>query len=155
MIIILNNLNERLRSEVERVGVSQLSRELGIARNTLYNWCEKGNIPLDKLLVLKDYGLNVDYIITGHKSAPSVSPEALVIAQKYEQANTEIKNKVLILLLTGSDTTKNEVINKKNTVQGQQVGDNNQQDNHSGSVQKATVKVKKPKNGTIVGIKNN
>ena len=60
-----------------------------------------------------------------------------------------------MLLLSSSQATENVVINKENTVQGQQVGDNNQQDNHFGSVQKATVKVKKPKNGTIVGIKNN
>ena len=55
-----------------------------------------------------------------------------------------------MLLLSSSQATENVVINKENTVQGQQVGDNNQQDNHFGSVQKATVKVKKPKNGTIV-----
>ncbi|PAX02517.1 Cro/Cl family transcriptional regulator, partial [Acinetobacter baumannii] len=98
MIIILNSFNERLRSEVERIGVSKLARDLGIARNTLYNWCEKGNIPLDKLLILSDYGLDVSYVITGQKMVTTINPESAIVAQKYEQANAEIKNKVLMML---------------------------------------------------------
>ncbi|MDC5071312.1 helix-turn-helix domain-containing protein [Acinetobacter baumannii] len=149
----MNNINERLRAEVDRVGVSRLSRDLGIARNTLYNWCEKGNIPLDKLLLLKDYGLDVDYVITGQKSAPPVGPEGLIVAHKFEQTTTEIKNKVLMLLLTGSDGTEKGIKNQDNTVQGQQLGDNNHQTNHHKTTQKSSVKVKK-NDGNITGIKN-
>lgn len=155
MIIILNNINERLRSEVDRIGVSQLSRDLGIARNTLYNWCEKGNIPLDKLLLLKDYGLDVDYIITGQKSAPLVSAEALIIAQKYEQSITEIKNKVLMLLLSGEDATKNVVTKISNTGNGTQYNAKKQTVNNAPVTQNKTkVKVRKQRGDIVNGDKH-
>ena len=47
------------------------------------------------------------------------------------------------------------VINKDNVVNGQLVGDNNEQINNFGDTQSSTVKVKKMRKGTIVGIKNN
>ncbi|WOE43157.1 XRE family transcriptional regulator [Acinetobacter chinensis] len=56
---------QRLRSEIERIGVSELARKAGVARNSLYNWSEKGNIPMDKLFLLAEYGVNVDYILNG------------------------------------------------------------------------------------------
>ncbi len=65
MCNILNNFNERLRAEVERIGVSELARRIGGTRNTLYNWCEKGNIPLDKLMLLGQHGVDVQYIVLG------------------------------------------------------------------------------------------
>lgn len=59
---------ERLRSEIDRIGVSELARASGFARNSLYNWSDKGNIPLDKLLLLGEFGVDVDYVVSG-KSA--------------------------------------------------------------------------------------
>ena len=56
---------QRLRSEIERIGVSELARKAGVARNSLYNWSEKGNIPMDKLFLLAEYGVYVDYILNG------------------------------------------------------------------------------------------
>ena len=67
MLVILNRLAERLRAEVDRIGISDLARKTGSARNTIYNWCEKGNIPLDKLLLLSDFGIDIDYVISGNK----------------------------------------------------------------------------------------
>lgn len=64
-VFILSKFIERLQSEIDRLGVSELARSTGFARNSLYNWCEKGNIPLDKLLILGSYGLDVDYVVTG------------------------------------------------------------------------------------------
>jgi phage repressor protein C with HTH and peptisase S24 domain len=39
-----------------------------MARNTLYNWCEKGNIPLDKLILLGEAGVDVHYVVFGKSS---------------------------------------------------------------------------------------
>ena len=61
----MSNPEDRLREEIEAKGVSSLARALGIARNTLYNWCEKGNVPLDKLFALGAEGVDVDYVLTG------------------------------------------------------------------------------------------
>ncbi|OOS08064.1 Phage repressor protein C, contains Cro/C1-type HTH and peptisase s24 domains [Moraxella cuniculi DSM 21768] len=61
----MNKYQERLRSEIDRIGVQELSKKMGIARNTLYNWAEKSNTPLDKLMELAEHGLDIEYIITG------------------------------------------------------------------------------------------
>jgi transcriptional regulator with XRE-family HTH domain len=58
--------SERLRTEAEARGVAQLARDVGVARNTLYNWFEKGNVPLDKLLALGEAGIDIAYVVTGH-----------------------------------------------------------------------------------------
>lgn len=58
---------ERLREQIDARGVSGLARSLGVARNTLYNWCEKGNVPLNKLYALGEAGVDVAYVLTGHR----------------------------------------------------------------------------------------
>lgn len=62
---ILNSHTEKLRLEIDRIGVSELARNIGVARNSLYNWCEKGNIPLDKLILLGQHGVNLDFVLFG------------------------------------------------------------------------------------------
>ncbi len=61
----MSNYQERLTQEIERVGITVLSKKLGIARNTLYNWSEKSNVPLDKLMAMGEHGLDVGYVILG------------------------------------------------------------------------------------------
>ncbi|HAV3732322.1 TPA: bacteriophage CI repressor [Acinetobacter baumannii] len=155
MIIILNSFNERLRSEVERIGVSKLARDLGIARNTLYNWCEKGNIPLDKLLILSDYGLDVSYVITGQKMVTTINPESAIVAQNYEQANAEIKNKVLMMLLSAENATKNVATEISNTGNGTQYNAKKQTVNNAPVTQKKTkIKVGKQRGDIVNGDKH-
>nr|WP_227591454.1 S24 family peptidase [Acinetobacter sp. Marseille-Q1620] len=72
--IILSIFLQRLRSEIERIGVSELARKAGVARNSLYNWCEKGNIPLDKLFLLAEHGVDVDYILHKKNNASENTP---------------------------------------------------------------------------------
>ncbi|XAI95384.1 hypothetical protein [Leptolyngbya phage Lsp-JY19] len=85
---------ERLREEIDAKGVSSLARVLGVARNTLYNWSEKGNVPMDRLFELARAGVDLDYVLTGTRrelrdrlnalrvaseaAGPSKSPEALL-----------------------------------------------------------------------------
>lgn len=67
----MSNYQNRLQAEIERVGVTHLSRKLGIARNTLYNWSERANVPLDKLMAMGEHGLDVTYVITGSHTLPA------------------------------------------------------------------------------------
>ena len=65
----MSNFTERLRFEIDRVGVSELARKTGFARNSLYNWSEKGNIPLDKLFVLTQFGVDMNYVLYNERLA--------------------------------------------------------------------------------------
>lgn len=65
----MSNFRDRFTSEVERIGVSKIANTLGIARNTIYNWMAKGNVPLNSLMGLNGMGADVGYIITGRHGA--------------------------------------------------------------------------------------
>ncbi|MCU7934141.1 MAG: helix-turn-helix domain containing protein [Candidatus Thiodiazotropha sp. (ex Dulcina madagascariensis)] len=58
----------RFEEEVNRLGVTKISRQLGVARNTIYNWLANGNVPMDKLLSIGAMGADVQYILTGARS---------------------------------------------------------------------------------------
>jgi len=53
-------------AERARKGLSndRLAEELGVARKTLYNWLNNGNIPLTALIKMADmFGCSIDYLL--------------------------------------------------------------------------------------------
>lgn len=102
MSIYLENLHTRLVEELKRVGPPVIAKQTGIARATVYNWMEKGNVPMDKLALLETAGADVNYILTGQRTdgaaaapvtapAPALSRRALAVAQNYEATSEEGK----------------------------------------------------------------
>ena len=103
MSIYLENLHVRLVEELKRVGPPVIATQTGIARATVYNWMEKGNVPMDKLALLETAGADVNYILTGQRSgvaaaapvvaepAAQLSRRALAVAQNYEATSEEGK----------------------------------------------------------------
>ena len=88
----MSNYQNRLQAEIERVGVTHLSRKLGIARNTLYNWSEKANVPLDKLMAMSEHGLDVTYVITGNHTLPAqYSEQDIEIVESIRQIDSKKK----------------------------------------------------------------
>lgn len=150
-----DSFGSRIRSIRGKESRASFAEKLDVGTTTLQRYENDERTPdfefISKLQELTGY--SYDYLISGKESDLPIEENLLL--SKFRTATSDVKNKILMLLLSNSEATENVVVNKENTVQGQQVGDNNQQDNHFGSVQKATVKVKRPKNGTIVGIKNN
>jgi hypothetical protein len=62
------NLLDRLDEEVRSAGGPlKVSKALGVAKGTVYNWLEKGNIPADKLEALESLGCDACYIVTGRR----------------------------------------------------------------------------------------
>lgn len=60
-----------IEAERARKGISNdaLADELGVARKTLYNWLNNGNIPLSALIHMADmFGCSIDYLL-GRKTA--------------------------------------------------------------------------------------
>ncbi|MCK9246676.1 MAG: Cro/CI family transcriptional regulator [Anaerolineaceae bacterium] len=71
------NLLKRLDDEVRRLGGPvKVAKLLGVAKGTVYNWIEKGNIPADKLEALDIEGADTGYIITGRRNPPGIAGTA-------------------------------------------------------------------------------
>ena len=80
MSIYLENLQVRLVEELRRVGPPVIAKQTGIARATVYNWMEKGNVPMDKLALLEVAGADVNYILTGQRMGGAAAPTPAVSA---------------------------------------------------------------------------
>ena len=55
-----------IEAERARRGISNdaLAEDLGVARKTLFNWMEKGNIPTSALIHMADmFGCSIDYLL--------------------------------------------------------------------------------------------
>ena len=142
--------NERLRLNL---GQSDIANATDVSLKTVQRWEKEIAIPSDKLAVLANFGIDIQYVITGQRSSAALSLDEAFILDKIRQASLEPRNKILMLLLGSTDATSNVVSNKDNTVQSQQVGDNNHQETHHKTSQKSSVKVKK-NDGNITGIHN-
>lgn len=62
-----NKLTLRLKEQIEALkgGVTEAAKHLGKSRNTIYNWIEKGNAPIDQVEKLSEIGIDIHYVITG------------------------------------------------------------------------------------------
>ncbi len=64
----MSGFGERLREELGGKNVSEVARALGVARNTIYNWADKGNAPLGLFAQLMEHGVDLGYVLTGVRS---------------------------------------------------------------------------------------
>ncbi|MCU4395942.1 helix-turn-helix domain-containing protein [Acinetobacter junii] len=152
-----NNVFYRLKNERLRLnlGQSDIADATDVSLKTVQRWEKEVAIPSDKLALLANCGIDVQYVVTGQRSSNVLPTDEVLILEKYRQASPEIKNKMLMLLLSGdSEATKTVVNNQKNSVKGQQIGDNNQQHNHFASQQNSSINIENQHGGSIVGIKN-
>lgn len=65
-----NNLTSRLKEEIEALkgGVTAAADHLQKSRNTIYNWFEKGNAPVDQVTKLAEIGIDLGYVFMGAKT---------------------------------------------------------------------------------------
>ncbi|WP_017511694.1 helix-turn-helix domain-containing protein [Cupriavidus metallidurans] len=100
----MSNYQERFAEEIERVGgVSAVASSLGVARNTIYNWIAKGNVPLASLMGLASLlGVDVNYVLTGQRSSADLSTEESLLLSRYRQASPAVKLAVQGALLGGT-----------------------------------------------------
>ncbi len=157
----MNNFSERLKEERIRLDLSQaeLGELCGVKKLAQFNY-EKGerfpdaNYLMQAILI----GVDVNYLLTGQRSSGNLSKNENRIIEKYRQADADIREEVLMILMDGvvpnKKTTRNDVNNRKNSVNGQQIGDNNQQHNHFASQQNSSINIENQHGGSIVGIKN-
>ena len=91
---------ERIDEELDFKGMkrAELLRLLGLPRNSISNWLERGNIPAgDICLKIADYfGVSIEYLITG-KNNDSTQEERWLISQ-WKQLSDEQKSSIRFLL---------------------------------------------------------
>lgn len=84
----MSAIGERLLEEVERLGgVSVVATQLQAARNTIYNWIKKGNIPATELIELSAMGADAVYILTGHRTGGTLPPREAVLVDNYRASD--------------------------------------------------------------------
>lgn len=54
-----------------------MAKLLGTARNTIYNWLEKGNIPLNRLEELGAIGADIQFVVTGQRRGHGIGEAAV------------------------------------------------------------------------------
>ncbi len=93
----LENLHVRLVEELRRVSPPVIAKQAGIARATVYNWMEKGNVPMDKLVLLEAAGADVLYILTGQRSLsmPATDPAEQVLLDSYRRCGAQAKQNLI------------------------------------------------------------
>ena len=154
---MLHLCSDRLKNERKKLKLTQqkLALLLDVSDMTIKRW-ETGAtaIPSDKLILMKNLGFDISYVLFGETEQTYSHEEELLII-KYRQATTDVKDKILAALFRlESETTGDVVKNHKNSVKGQQIGDNNQQHNHFASQQNSSINIENQHGGSIVGIKN-
>lgn len=89
----MSTSGERLAEEVERLGgISTVAKMLSTARNTLYNWIEKGNVPLNKLEELASLGADSVYVLTGQRGCnggKTMTPRESAVLADFRSASPE------------------------------------------------------------------
>ena len=66
-----NNSTLRLKEEIETLkgGVTAAAEHLQKSRNTIYNWFEKGNVPVDQVTKLGEIGVDLGYVFMGVRTS--------------------------------------------------------------------------------------
>lgn len=100
------DIGDRLREERERLSLSQAALgEVGGVRKLAQINYEKGLRSPDTvyLAAIARIGVDVGYVITGHRGAvaPSLTADEMVLLQHYRDAPAQVRNSALAVLLSG------------------------------------------------------
>ena len=89
-----NSLTSRLKEEIESLkgGVTAAADHLQKSRNTIYNWFEKGNAPVDQVTKLGEIGIDLGYVFMGLKTPENAIADAPERSLAY--GNTSERNKL-------------------------------------------------------------
>ena len=148
-----NNVFFRLKNERLRLnlGQSDIADATDVSLKTVQRWEKEVAIPSDKLALLANCGIDVQYVVTGQRSSNVLPTDEVLILEKYRQASPEIKNKMLMLLLSGAETTPSVVKDLENTRNNIENSDTNQGVDSPVSTSQSKTKVKAKKVDNIIG----
>ncbi len=149
-----NNVFFRLKNERLRLnlGQSDIADATDVSLKTVQRWEKEVAIPSDKLALLANCGIDVQYVVTGQRSSNVLPTDEVLILEKYRQANPVLKNQMLMLLLGGdSEATKSVVSNPVNSGNGTQLNGKNNKVESPTLNDESKTKVKAKKIGNVMG----
>ena len=132
-------INERLRAERERLGLTQevFATAAGVKRRTLIDW-EKGisSPTVVQLAVLAGIGLDALYVLTGQRMTEMLSPDEAELLERYRSSPQNLKEASRLILSTGAVSgsmsnvkikkAKNSRIAGRDYYDAENQGDNNE-----------------------------
>lgn len=149
--------SERLKNDRKKLKLTQqkLAVLLEVSDMTIKRWETGTAIPSDKLILMKNLGFDISYILFG-ESDQNYSQEENLLIDKYRQASPILRNQMLMLLLGGdSEATKNVVSNPINSRNGTQLNGKNQTINNAPvTTKKTSIKIGKQHGDVVNGDKN-
>lgn len=150
-----SSIGSRIRNIRGKESRSSFAERLGIGTATLQRYESDERSPdidfLSKLQIATGYSL--DYLVYGKES--SLPTDEALILEKYRQASPEIKNKILMFLLSESDASSNVVNEITNTGNGTQYNAKKQTVNNAPvTPNKTKIKVAKQRGDIVNGDKH-
>ncbi len=123
------NIGERLKEERLRLGLSQAALgEIGGVRKQAQLNYEKGERNPDSayLSAIAKFGADIQFIVTGIRSAESLSPDEKELINLFRQAPLAVKAAALAALNAGNAATDSiNVSGSGNRVAGRDYNENN------------------------------
>ncbi|MEX2475046.1 hypothetical protein [Marinobacter sp.] len=112
----MSNCRDRLEEEINKIGVTAVSSGLGVARNTVYNWLAKANIPLPSLKALEGLGADIGYVLFGEEDRErsvhkvpindELAADEQLLLEAYRDMKPAKRKALLAELLTGKKQSK-------------------------------------------------
>ncbi|WP_048764825.1 helix-turn-helix domain-containing protein [Acinetobacter sp. 243_ASPC] len=155
---MLHLCSDRLKNERKKLKLTQqkLALLLDVSDMTIKRW-ETGvtAIPSDKLILMKNLGFDISYVLFGEIEQTYSHEEELLII-KYRQAATEVKDKILATLFRLERETSGDVVNQgANSGKGTQNNAKIQTINNAPSTTNQTkIKIGKQRGDVVNGDKN-
>jgi len=103
------NPSVRLKEERTRLGMSQtrFASIAGVGKTTQINYESGSRAPdMDYLAAVARFGVDVQYVITGIRSAASLTPEETVLLEGYRGLDAETRKRMLAFMLGGAAPAK-------------------------------------------------
>lgn len=98
----MSTYQDRLEAEIDRIGISAVADAIGVARNTIYNWIAKANVPLNNLVALHELGVDVAYVVFDKRSVDSLTKDEQELIALYRSAPLTVKAAAIGALQGGS-----------------------------------------------------
>lgn len=101
----MSTMGERVKQERERLGLTipQFAEMAGAKKNTVIDWQKDvSSPPAAKLAALATIGVDVQFVITGVRSASALAPDEIQLVEQYRAMDVETKRRTMAMVYGGT-----------------------------------------------------